>query len=205
MIAEKYTPANYNDYEEYLRESPFPVGYVQPNEQQFLFQNLLIGGYNPNIHSILDIGAGRGDLYGYIKDSYSVSEVSYLGLEQSPVLVDAGIKKYENIALKASTFPKTQCQNADWVVACGVMFEKIVDDVSTKSYFLDEFIPSMYDKSNLAVSFNLVNQNTLTEEHENFIGFDPGAIMNTLIAKYRFVTLRHNYSDSIFTVTIYKL
>ena len=56
---------------------------------------------------------------------------------------------------------------------------------------------------NQIVSFNLLNpiNNTL---HEGFFYVHPGLVMDMLIEKYQYVTVRNNYSKDVYTVLIYK-
>ena len=56
---------------EYLFNDPRVVGWLSVEEQEALFSGLLLF-YNPSKHTILDVGCGRADLYGYIKNLFQL-------------------------------------------------------------------------------------------------------------------------------------
>jgi SAM-dependent methyltransferase len=186
---------------EYLTNSPLAVGYKTTQEQLSLLLNTIIG-YSPN-NSILDIGAGRGDLYNFICEFFGKEPANYFGIEQNPLLCDVATKKYgmdllNSIFTAESTLPKK-----DWVVACGVFFErKCKTEDRDLQKLLDE-IDVMYNAANVAVSFNLLSPIN-NEIHDGHFYVHPGLIMDMLIEKYQLVSIKHNYSNSVYTVTIYK-
>jgi len=61
----------------------------------------------------------------------------------------------------------------------------------------------LYNIANHVVAFNLLSPIN-TKQHEGFLYIHPGLIMDMLVEKYQFVTLRHNYSKDVYTVLIYK-
>jgi len=71
---------------DYMLHSPQVVGYNTTAEQHFLFQNLIIG-LDPTVYSILDIGCGRGDLYGFLKELWPDHIFAYTGLDMNPWLL----------------------------------------------------------------------------------------------------------------------
>ena len=62
---------------------------------------------------------------------------------------------------------------------------------------------NLYASANVAVSFNLLSPIN-NEIHDGYFYVHPGLIMDILIEKYQLVAVKHNYSNSIYTVTIYK-
>ena len=187
---------------EYLINSPKAVGYDSTQEQLSMFLNILFG-FDPYINSILDIGAGRGDLYDFILDFYGSDSLNYFGIEQNTLLCDAASKKY-NIDLLNSVFTsKSTLPKKDWVVACSYFFErKCKTEDQDLQKLLDE-VDTMYNAANIAVSFNLLSPIN-NEIHDGHFYVHPGLILDMMIEKYQYVGIKHNYSNSIYTVTIYK-
>ncbi len=70
------------------------------------------------------------------------------------------------------------------------------------NYLLDA-VDKMYNSASTAVSFNLLSPIN-NEIHDGHFYVHPGLILDMLIEKYQLVTVKHNYSNSIYTVTIYK-
>jgi hypothetical protein len=89
------------------------------------------------------------------------------------------------------------------VVANGVFTQRRCETEDADLTKLFEDVDILYNVAQSVVSFNLLNpiNNTI---HEGFFYVHPGLIMDMLIEKYRFVTVRNNYSPDVYTVTIYK-
>ena len=186
---------------EYILNSPKAVGYETTQEQLSLFLNLIIG-YSPDA-TILDIGAGRGDLYEFLLGLYGVSTIDYFGIEQNPLLCTAAKDRYglelSNMIFSIdSTLPMK-----DWIVASGLYFTRQCSSEDKDLEKLINEVDLMYNAANVAVSFNLLSPIN-NEIHDGHFYVHPGLILDMMIEKYQLVSIKHNYSNSIYTVTIYK-
>lgn len=188
------------DGDNYVKHSPFVVGYGSTSEQQFMFENLLIG-FDSERNSILDIGCGRADLYGFLQTK-NKTITSYQGLDHNPIMSDIAKEKY-NIDIKLGVFETTELQKADWVVGSGFFTPRRcqTEDDDLKKLFED--IDKMYNLANTCISFNLLSPigNKIVD---GFFYVHPGLVMDMLIEKYKYITVRNNYSNDVYTVTIYK-
>jgi len=184
----------------YMLYSPHPVGYNSTSEQQYIFQNLLVG-YNPQNYSILDIGCGRADLYGHLLESYD-NVISYQGLDFNPTMSTLAKQKHD-VEITLGSFGITELKPADWVVACGFFTSRRneTEDEDLQQLFKD--VDKMYELANNCISFNLLSP-IGNKIQEGFFYVHPGLVMDMLIEKYRYVTVRNNYSNDVYTVTIYK-
>ena len=196
----KYDNLN-TTHPDYMMYSPIPIGYTSIAEQQYIFQNLIIG-YDPELYTILDIGSGRGDLFNFLKTLHNNKILSYRGLDHNPIMCNLAKKRY-NIDIQNDTFESAVLQKADWVVASGYFTPKRCETEDKDLHKLFEDIDKMYSLANNAVAFNLLSPigNKLID---GFFYVHPGLIMDMLIEKYRYVTVRNNYSDDVYTVIIYK-
>ena len=185
----------------YMMYSPIPIGYNSINEQTYMFQNLIIG-YDPELYTILDIGAGRGDLFGFLKTLHNNKILSYRGLDHNTIMCNLAKKRY-NIDIQNDAFESADLQKADWVVASGLFTPRRCETEDKDLHKLFEDIDKMYELSNNCVAFNLLSP-IGNEIQEGFFYVHPGLIMDMLIEKYRYVTVRNNYSSDVYTVTIYK-
>lgn len=186
---------------EYMQNSPQAVGYHSTQEQMNLFLNLLFG-YNPDTDTITDVGAGRGDMYGFIRDFYG-SVPSYYGFERSPLLVDAAANKW-GISLDNRDIDSMEyLPKKNWVVAAGFFFERRHDREDDDLNYLLQVVDKMYESATTAVSFNLLSPIN-NEIHDGHFYVHPGLILDMLIEKYQLVSIKHNYSNSVYTVIIYK-
>lgn len=187
---------------DYMLYSPEPVGYNTTAEQQFLFQNLIIG-LDPTSFSVLDIGCGRGDLYGFLRDIWPDHIFGYTGIDMNPIMCDLGREKY-GLDLINGNFDNTKLEAHDWVVAGGFFTQRRceTDDADLQKMFID--IDKMYNLANRVVTFNLLSPIN-NKIHDGFFYVHPGLVMDLLIEKYKFVTVRHNYTNDVYTVSIYKI
>jgi hypothetical protein len=187
---------------DYLTNSPRAVGYESTQEQIFYFQNLLIG-YNPMLDTVLDVGAGRGDLYRFICDFYETDTVDYFGIERNPLLCEIAKSKH-GIELKNALFEQVEFPQKDWVVAAGVFFNRVQEHEDADFQRIIHLIDKMYQSANVAVSFNLLSPIN-NDIDPSLLYIHPGLMLDIMIEKYRYVTVKHNYSNTVYTVTIYKM
>lgn len=187
---------------DYMLHSPEVVGYNTTSEQQFLFQNLIMG-LDPTSYSVLDIGCGRGDLYGFLTEIWSDQIFAYTGVDMNPNMCDLAREKY-GLDLINNSFENAKLTNHDWVVAGGFFTQRRceTEDNDLQKMFTD--IDKMYELSNQVVSFNLLSPiNNII--HDGFFYVHPGLVMDMLIEKYQYVSVRHNYTKDVYTVSIYKI
>jgi SAM-dependent methyltransferase len=186
---------------DYLMNSPQVVGYNSTSEQQYMFQNLILG-LDSAAYTVLDIGCGRGDLYGFLSD-LTGDVFGYNGIDMNPTMADIAKEKY-GLDIQTGMFETAKLSAADWVVASGFFTQRKceTEDADLMKLFAD--VDRMYELANRAVTFNMLSpiNNTI---HEGFFYVHPGLIMDMLIEKYQYVNIRHNYAKDVYTVTIYKI
>lgn len=189
------------DDSDYLMNSPIPVGYNSVQQQQFVYQNL-ISGFNPVTDSVYEVECSRGDLYKFIKDLYGVDEFKYSGIDYNPIMIDLAKQKYD-LDLTNGSYETVEFPKSDWVVTSG-LFSNMKHETHEEqiSYTLN-MIDRMYNAANKAVAFNLLCPLN-TESIEGFFYVSPGEIINTLIQKYGYVNIKHDYHNSIYTIIILK-
>jgi len=185
---------------DYMMNSPQVVGYNTTDEQLFMFQNVLVG-YSPT-QTILDVGCGRADMCNFIQDFFG-EPAPYYGVDHNPLMADIAKEKY-GYDIITGAFETAELPTVDWVVASGFFTQRRceTEDADLIKMFVD--IDRMYELANQAVSFNLLSpiNNTI---HKGFFYVHPGLVMDMLIEKYRYVNVRHNYANDVYTVTIYKI
>ena len=186
---------------DYMMNSPQVVGYNSTSEQQYMFQNLILG-LDSAAYTVLDIGCGRGDLYGFLLN-LSGDVFGYNGIDMNPTMADIAKEKY-GLDIQTGMFETAKLSAADWVVASGFFTQRKceTEDADLMKLFAD--VDRMYELANRAVTFNMLSpiNNTI---HEGFFYVHPGLIMDMLIEKYQYVNIRHNYAKDVYTVTIYKI
>jgi SAM-dependent methyltransferase len=188
---------------DYMLYSPFPVGYNTTAEQQYLFQNLLFG-FDPTYHSVTDLGCGRGDMCNFINEFYGYP-APYYGIDHNPIMADLAKQKYGyDIETGAFETVLPKLNKTDWVVASGVFTQRRCQTEDADLIKLIDDVDLMYENANNVVAFNLLSPIN-NFHHEGFFYVHPGLIMDMMIEKYRHVNVRHNYSNDVYTVLIYKI
>jgi len=187
---------------DYMMYSPYPVGYNTTAEQRFLMQNILIGFTGG---SLLDIGCGRCDLYGIASELAALNGdfVSYSAIDHNPIMTQLGEQKWGLEKVQIGAFETAKLQPHNWVVASGVFTQRRCETENDDLTKLFDDIDTLYDLADQVVSFNMLNPINNTH-HEGFFYVHPGLILDMLIEKYQYVTIRNNYSKDVYSITIYK-
>lgn len=187
---------------DYMMHSPLPVGYNTTAEQRFLMQNLLIG-YNGG--SLLDIGCGRCDLYAVARDLAALNNdiVFYSAIDHNPIMTQLGEEKWGLTDIQVGAFETAKFDDHEWVVASGVFTQRRCENENADLTKLFDDIDILYSIATQVISFNLLNPINTTH-HDGFFYVHPGLILDMLIEKYQFVSIRNNYSRDVYTVNIYK-
>jgi hypothetical protein len=187
---------------DYMMYSPFPVGYNTTSEQRFLMQNILVG-YSGG--SLLDVGCGRCDLYGVAQELAALNNdtIAYTAIDHNPIMTQLGEKKWGLTDIRVGSFETALLPVNDWVVASGIFTERRCETENDDLIKLIDNIDLLYNAANQVVSFNLLNPINTTH-HEGFFYVHPGLILDMLIEKYQYVTIRNNYSPDVYSITIYK-
>lgn len=184
---------------DYMMYHPAAVGYNTTAEQIYLFQNLLLS--LPPGSSVLDLGCGRGDMCNFINEFHNIPCI-YTGIDQNPLMKSLAKQKYDYDII-IGNFEQEKLNNHDWVVASGVFTERRCETESEDFDKLLKNVEMMYDLANSSVAFNLLSPIN-TKHYDGFFYVHPGLIMDMLIEKYQYVTVRHNYSNDVYSVIINK-
>ena len=149
--------------------------------------------------SVLDVGCGLGDFYGWLSSIYS--NIRYTGIDITPSMIEIAAKSYPKIRFKIQNILelKKVTPSYDYVFASGIFNRRIVGH----KYFLNKTIEKMFALSKRGVSFNVMSTKAdFVEKNEYYA--DPGRMLNFCLNLSRKVVLRHDYMLHDFTVYIYK-
>jgi SAM-dependent methyltransferase len=181
----------------FLLYSPKPIGYNTTNEQRYVFTNL-VSGFDGT--SITDIGCGRADLYDHLSSTTGVTV--YNGIDHNPSMTQLAKQRY-NIDCVTSAFENIDIPSASWVVACSVFTQRRCETEDADLIKLFNDVDKLYNAAENVVAFNLLSP-IGNEIIDGFFYAHPGLVLDMLIEKYKNVTVRHNYSEFLYTVIIYK-
>ena len=199
-------PADYSD--EYLFTESKINGWPSVLEQELLFYGLL-WLYNPT-QSILDVGCGRADLYGYLRTIYPNNEINYIGIDSNANILQIAERKYpilqkhlinSDILSYDSEFIN---YDHDWVFASGIFnIREHPDQIEYTKLVIDK----MMELAKVGVAFNLLTADlsSLPEsEIPRWVQHDPGFWLDYLIKTYTKVISRSDYMKGDITFIILK-
>jgi SAM-dependent methyltransferase len=174
---------------EYLLNAPQIVGWGSTQEQELLFSALLLF-YSPEM-SILDVGCGRADLYGYLTRLFQ-TEIPYKGIDYNPNLLIFAKEKYPSVNVKTLDILNLS-EKHDWVVGSGLFNIKEQEDLTE---YAKQCIDKMYESANIGIAFNMLTgypDNIADEDKAVLASHSPSVWLDYLIGKYTKVICRTDY------------
>lgn len=104
--------------------------------------------------SVLDVGCGFGDMFGWLQRQGI--DVEFTGIDLSPDLIEAGKGLYPGARLLVGELSDFdfKAQSFDWVVLSGALNENLFDDGD----YARRTITRMFGLSRRGIAFNLLNR-----------------------------------------------
>jgi cyclopropane fatty-acyl-phospholipid synthase-like methyltransferase len=134
--------------------SPKTLGWGGGIERQYIrFENLLRIGVNDG-DSVLDVGCGFGDLFGYTKKIGL--DINYLGVDINSNLLEVALEKHPEINTKCVDINNYQFSSKfDWVLASGIFNAKLIAEDNI-TYF-SKMLKNMFELSSKGVSVDFMH------------------------------------------------
>lgn len=150
--------------------------------------------------TLLDVGCGFGDLYGYLA-RHNIPIEKYLGLEITPEILEVAKKRYPKTSFELrNLLDHSFTENFDFAFASGIFFLK---SEQWQSYFL-AVLEKLSRITSFGFAFNLLSIHSQKRE-ENSHYCDPGEILNLVMQRFgNRAVLRHDYRQNDFTIYCYK-
>lgn len=198
-----YIPGNDSVFSsDFLLHDPAALGWSSIEEQQALFAALCI--FYENGQSVLDVGCGRCDMFGYMNQHLQLGTEKYLGIDINPNMLEVAKVKFPGISVETLDVTKLESKEFDWVMASGVF--NLIDYPDMITHLIDA-VDKMYATSKVGIAFNLLTKKPsfLTKEEQSHLAtYDPGSWLNYFISKYTKVICRTDYLDGDATFFIFK-
>lgn len=154
-----------------------------------------------NLHgsSLLDVGCGVGDLYGWLK-KHRIT-VHYTGIDITPSMIEKARKKYPGAPFKMQQILTTRVRQPlyDYVVASGIFNRKIPRHTA----FIRDTIRQMFLLCRKGMAFNILSTKADFKEPDEYHA-DPGVLLTECLTLTRHAVLRHDYMTHDFTIYLYK-
>jgi SAM-dependent methyltransferase len=193
--------ATVTQYTRLLRASPsgpFAVGWGSATAQERRFALLLEAGLWRGA-SILDVGAGRGDLLAWLNARNF--DCAYEGIDITPAMVEAARTRFPEARFSLADVFEAQLQplSYDFVFASG-LFAYAVDEEMTS---IMGVISGMWQTARVACVWNALSTRR-TSRAPNELHLDPALMLTRCLDLTPYVALRHDYHAGDFTVMLFR-
>jgi len=129
------------------------VGWNSPESQLSRFKAIYHYLKDDKRASVIDLGCGLGDLYGYLKEKGF--EGKYLGIDLVPEMVEAASDKYPEAEFKLADIMEEDLK-ADYLVGSGIMSVKISQQ-DDQWQWVQRLIKRMFELADKAAIFNFLD------------------------------------------------
>lgn len=173
----------------------------EPRDRQAYFFHFIIDAEGFDLSSsILDIGCGYGDLYGYLR---SIGwNGRYTGIDVNRDLIEEGRRKYPDADLRVLDIQQQgPSEQFDWCVACGVLTAR-TEAIDYLAH-LQDILDRMWRVSRKGLMFNLLSP--LADYVHPFHARPPfDKVLKAVTRITSRFTLRHDYMPYDYAIYMYK-
>jgi ubiquinone/menaquinone biosynthesis C-methylase UbiE len=184
------------------KRGPKAVSWGSKNSQLIRFKILSKIG-NLNGKTILDVGRGMGDFYGFLINNKKLRLKRYLGIDVNPQMISLAKRKYPKAKFEVRDLLKNSLlkESFDYVLESGIFNLKIPN----WEKFTHKVLTQMYKISKIAMGVNFLSALTSFKKNRNSYYADPFEILNFIYNNLssKFI-LRHDYKPNDFTIYTYK-
>ncbi len=151
-----------------------------------------------NGSSLLDIGCGMGDLYGWLKEENI--QTNYRGIDITPEMVTMAKKRFPGVDFSVGDMLEDALsgQQPDFAVASGIFYLR----QNAPEEYLQTVVATMFKAARVGVAFNSLS-NWFAEEPGEFHA-DPLQTVRFCRSLTPWVCLRHDYHLRDFTIFLYR-
>jgi SAM-dependent methyltransferase len=189
----------YNSMLSQFGYSPKSLGWSGGEEMQFLrFKILSEIGFETN-DSVLDIGCGFADLYGYLQKRRL--NCNYLGLEINDNLLEVALKQYPSVQVKLKDILIEPVKKKyDWVVSSGIFNAKLESESNVN--YITEMLGKMIAIANKGVAVDFLSS-YVDYQGELSFHLDPGKAIEIAKSLTDKIIVRMDYLKFEYTIYMY--
>lgn len=149
--------------------------------------------------SLLDVGCGTGDFYGWLKARYE--KFHYTGFDLAPSLIARAKRNYPRVRFEIRNildYEKTK-PSFDYVLSSGIFNRKIPNH----KQFVRDTIRKMFALCKKGMALNIMSKNADFKLSDEFY-IDPKEMFDFCFKLSGKAVLRHDYMPHDLTIYIYK-
>ncbi len=165
-------------------DSPASVGWSERG--QHLRYECITGLLPLNGASVLDLGCGKGDLYGYLINKGL--RIRYTGIDINPELIRLARSKYPDVTFYVLDIEQEDLREEyDFVIICGV-FNLNLEGVKASAFMA---LKKAFRYTRKALLFNCPSIHT-RQKDPNLLYYDPVELLGLALSITKDVNLYHN-------------
>ena len=177
--------------------SPAVVGWSSTETQALRFQVLSEIADLTGL-SVLDVGCGVGDLFGYLKDTKRT--VDYTGIDLHQGMIVHAKRKFPQATFLHQSMDQLET-TYDYVMVSGAFNLRLSDN----EQYIERMIKQVFSLAKKGVAFNLLSRYAPYDlVYPDLFYYDPGKIFAICKRMASRVTVRHDYLSNDFSVYVYK-
>jgi SAM-dependent methyltransferase len=214
-VNKKAQVAYYEDLLDQYGESYLALDWNSPESQKLrykVFKEIFIYGKKASNLSVLDVGCGFGDLYGFFKAEGLLSRhrIKYTGFDISPKILGVARKKYPDAKFELKDILEQRYLTGFDYIFCSGALNIRTTDAGSHLEFVKSMLLRMYDLANFGVAVNFLSEGALPMSNLDdlnsgrYFYFKPEEILSFC----RFISsryiLRHDYHPGDFTLYLLK-
>ena len=177
-----------------------------------VFDEIFVHGKKSVNISLLDLGFGLGDLFGYFKRHKHLEsrKIKYTGYEISPKLLAAAKARYPEAHFEFKDFlEEKKLPRFDYIFASGV-FNMRTGDRDSHLEYVRLMLQKMYDLIHSGVAINFLSEAVIPISNQDdlnsgrYFFFKPEEVLSWCRQICSSYVLRHDYHPGDFTVFLLK-
>ena len=148
--------------------------------------------------SVLDIGCGLGDLYGWLQQHNN--NVDYTGIDITQEMISQALTKFPAARFEVrNLLHDAGARTYDYILESGIFTFRQNDGIQ----YFETMIAKMFSLCRRAIAFNALSSWAPEKTADEFYA-DPLATITFCRTLSPWVTLRHDYHNRDFTIYVYK-
>ena len=196
-------------------ENYLALDWNSPESQKLRYEiliDILVYGRKSAKISLLDVGCGLGDLYGFLKKEKYLSrnKINYTGLDITPKILEVAKKKYPGAKFELKDILEDRYLPKFDYVFCSGVFNLRMTDTESHLEWVKAMLLRMYDLADFGVAVNFLSEGgmpiSLPEDLNSgrYFYFKPEEIMSFCRFICNRFIIRHDYHPADFTVYLLK-
>jgi SAM-dependent methyltransferase len=146
---------------------------------------------------VCDVGCGFGDMYGYLASRFG--RVTYTGFDLAPSLIEKAHELYPGVDFRVrDILDERLTERFDYFLLSGALNHPVADNMKLTR----DMLALMFAQADEGVAVNFLSSRD-GEPSPSFC-HEPTDVLSVARSLTRWVTIRHDYALSEFTLFLYK-